>query len=511
MALPFFLFGWRGLMLLNVLAFVVCGALVFALTRRYARKAYTPWLALGAYILCGHSIEYAQGVWPHMLSAALCTGGVLLASRFRDGGPLLLAALAGLLTGLATGVRYQNILVAGCVGLGIGIWARRRLAASAVYLAGVAGPLLANSVFNYLRLGLFNPISKGQGYLTPSAGKLMDNPVVEALAYLWTKIADFSFHPPLGKTLHEYDMMQHPDPDTGAYMLLGRALKKAWLQSSPWILLGLVVMLLAWRLKDSEDRQRRELRAMALVVGCVLCAFAVAGFKRHDGMCFNQRYFLDLVPLAAVALAWAVERYPLKAVGVFLGALAGLILAALPLLLWEPKDNVRQLWLMKVPLLLSGLLLLGWLLSRWSKQPWVLPVMLGACLSWSLVVHLGEDLATSRFLRNFRLRQQQAVAGVLPDAPAAVIAYWGNADSLGPLQIDHDLIIANSWINRGEDLRRLIDDLLSTGRRVFIMPSGMPKEFVDPVTRGRRTRLASREPFLILEVADEAEEEHGRE
>ena len=33
---------------------------------------------------------------------------------------------------------------------------------------------------------------------------------------------------------------------------------------------------------------------------------------------------------------------------------------------------------MKVPLLLSGLLLLGWLLSRWGKQPWILPVMLGA-------------------------------------------------------------------------------------------------------------------------------------
>jgi len=502
MALPLYPFGWRGLVFMNTLAFVLCGALVFAFTRRFAKRPFTPWLALAAYILAGHSIEYAQGVWPHMLSAALCTGSVYLASRVRDGAPLVFAALSGLLAGLATGVRYQNILVAGFVGLGIGIWAQRRLVTGGAYLAGLIGPLLANSVFNHLRLGSWNPISKGSDYLVPSSGKLLGNPIVESLAVLWAKIVDFSFHPPLGNTVHEFETIQHPDPETGAYLLLGIALKKAWLQSSPWILLSLALMMLAWFVNKSDGRQRRELKSMSLIVGGVLGAFAVAGFSRHDGMCFNQRYFLDLVPLAAVALAWAVERYPIRATTLLAGVLSGLLLALFPLLLWEPENGLRQLLLLKLPLVLAGLLFLGWLLSRWAKKTWLLPFFLGACLSWSLVVHVGEDLNASRTLRQFRARQQQAMAEVLPQTPAAAIAYWGNNDALWPLQIDHDLVISNPWINHGRDLRQLIDELLAVGRRVFVMPRGMPKEFVAPLTRGRRVRQASTEPFLILEVAN---------
>src|SRR3712207_8344718 len=36
--------------------------------------------------------------------------------------------------------------------------------------------------------------------------------------------------------------------------------------------------------------------------------FRSAGFVRHDGLCFNQRYFLELTPLVALAFAWAFEE-----------------------------------------------------------------------------------------------------------------------------------------------------------------------------------------------------------
>ena len=43
------------------------------------------WLALGAFALGGYAIEYAQGVWPHMLSAALTSLPEAPALRSRPG------------------------------------------------------------------------------------------------------------------------------------------------------------------------------------------------------------------------------------------------------------------------------------------------------------------------------------------------------------------------------------------------------------------------------------------
>ena len=129
LALPFSWLGWRGLVGLNTLAFLAAAVVVFAFTRRHASAPATPWLAVAAFALGGYSLEYAQGVWPHMLAALLCLGAFVLAARVRDGAPLAVAFAAGLCAGLAAGVRYQNVALAGCVGLGVAIWAPRRLGA----------------------------------------------------------------------------------------------------------------------------------------------------------------------------------------------------------------------------------------------------------------------------------------------------------------------------------------------------------------------------------------------
>jgi hypothetical protein len=45
---------------------------------------------------------------------------------------------------------------------------------------------------------------------------------------------------------------------------------------------------------------RTDLRAISLIIWPTLVLFSLAGYRRNDGICFNQRYFLELVPLAAV-------------------------------------------------------------------------------------------------------------------------------------------------------------------------------------------------------------------
>ncbi len=100
LALPFSFFGWRGLMALNTLAFLATSIMVFAYAQRYSENPETPWIAAAAFAFGGFNLEYAQGVWPQMLSSALCFAGVLAASRVRETGCFLTAACAGLATGL---------------------------------------------------------------------------------------------------------------------------------------------------------------------------------------------------------------------------------------------------------------------------------------------------------------------------------------------------------------------------------------------------------------------------
>src|SRR5262249_6586685 len=196
-ALPFAALGWRGLVLLNTLSFLVVGLLVFRYARAYATTAQAGWLAVSAFALGGYSLEYAQGVWPHMVSAALTTGAAYATSRVRDGRSAGTALAAGLLAGIATGVRYQNIVVAAALGVGLLGWAARRLTVRAAFAAGAAVPLAIAAAITRVRLGVPNPVSKGPGYLPPIVpAKPMGHFVADTAQMLWARVVDFAFSPP---------------------------------------------------------------------------------------------------------------------------------------------------------------------------------------------------------------------------------------------------------------------------------------------------------------------------
>ena len=506
-AYPFSFAGWRGLIALNILSYLLTAALVFLYCARFSRSERTPWVALAVFTLCSFTVEYAQGVWPHMLAVGLCTSAFVAASRARSSAAPWYAGVAGLLAGLAAGVRYQNIAFAGFVGFGLIVWCRRRWLMSSLYAAGAALPAAATTIINHHRLGSWNPFNKGPGYLSVGdvaggTGSLVSRAlhvVSIGLQSTWGRVVDRSAWPAAGEPGSEIARLLPKDPHSGAFLVLG-VVKKAWAQSCPWILLVLVVLVLAWftRLRWTQGRTT-EVRAAAIVVFGVLGSFALFGY-RTEGWAFNQRYLLELTPLASVILAWVTERLQLGSVWVAIGA-AGAAGAVVALLQMPPEGLTRQEWMLKLPVVLGLGLAAAAILSL--KLPrLVVPVslLLGACLAWSAAVHLGVDLYASREHRIRHHRQQEALARVLPSAPAAVFAYWGAKDSIAPLQIDHDLVVADPWIDRGKDAPALTRAFEKAGRRVFVITEGMPRPILQSLTKGHRLRFVAGPPWPILEL-----------
>ena len=469
LALPFSLLGWGGLVALNVLSFLGCALVIFYYSGRHCHKPHTPYLAMATYVLGGYCLEYAQGIWPQALSMLLVTSGFVLASRARAGGPPWLALASGVLMGLATGVRYPNLLSSTAVGLGLLLFAPRRLLASAAFALGFAGPMAACSVMNKLRHGWWNPVSKGPYYFKFVTSKRRISDYREPLHLFWARVVDFTSHPPIGFLRHARRR------GSGGY-LLHDTLKKAVVQNCPWFLTSLLSMLLSWQRASrapasgpaSLDSQvRQELRVMGLAAAAVIGFYAWAGFWRRDGFCFNQRYFLELVPLAAVALAWAVDRMDLRRWHLLAGCLLG-GLVCFGLFRLSPYSTIRQLALLKAPVGLAFVFLFVWLAARrgWLKG-W-LSLLLGICLSWSLVVHVMDDVVGAY---NVRLRRGGGASELLPHLPAgpsAVFTNFPTATSMCPLHLQRDVVVLNVSLDGRKHAPALVRDFLGRGRQVFI-------------------------------------------
>ncbi len=499
-AVPFTYLGWRGLVLLNTAAFAIAAWLVFTLTDRVAKGRAAPWVATGAFALGGYSLEYAQGLWPQMLSVAICLGSVVVAGRARDApGPKagLLAAAAGVFAGVAAGVRYQNVVFAGAVGLGL-LLARRawsaRLASLGAYVAGALAPLLGCSAINHARLGSWNPVSKGGSYLVDgAASQAWAVPFYDPLHVLAAKVVDFSLHPPMTGWL--------PEAGSGAFLVFG-AVKKALLQSSPWFAVAFAALLIAWRGLRSgaagHDPRTTELRAIGIPVGAVIALFATQGFLRLDGIGFNQRYFLEIVPLGAIAFGLALDDHEPRPRAIAVGAIAAAIGAG-AVLAMSPESVARQVLLLKAPLALAAASLAVWIAAR--RAPSLAWGAAGACLAWALAVHVGDDLKASRALRAYNEVRQEELAALVPERFAVfAIDHW--KDPYFPLAIDHDLLVVDPSVDAARDAPVLVGELLGKGMRVFVDVSDVSPGLFERIRGGRSSRAVLPASSRLVELLD---------
>ena len=491
-ALPFSLAGWTGLFLLNIAAWLVTIALVRAAARRAGASQPAAWIGALAFALAGFSLEYAVGVWPHALAACLSVAAFVAALHAAERDRVRWAYAAGLLAGVAAGVRYQHIVTAGLIGLALLTDPVQRLRKAMAYAAGLALPLALCSVVNSLRAGIVSPVSKGRGYVA-LRGLATGASRWDPLRAFGAHVLDFSMqrHIPMWQQIGGHWS------DTGALLLLS-AVKKALLQSAPWVLAVMMAMAAAWLRGEPANPARRVLRAAGIVVAGVLLLFAFAGTDRPDGWCYNARYFFDLIPLAALALALLVERTGMRWRPLAAGAAAGVLGAAIPLAL-SPASAVRQLALMYVPLVLAfaSVLLFAAARRRPRVQRWLAPAT-GVLLGWAAAVHMGDDLPAARARRLANLSKLSSVAALLPDVPVALFAQ--RADALGPLLLERrDLVIASTWPDHGHDAPALVEAFQRAGRRVFVLPD-VPEAELRALSAGRLVRPVGGADSLFVEI-----------
>jgi hypothetical protein len=478
-ALPFSLLGLRGLIGLNTMAYLATVAVVFLIARRFTQEPVAAWVGASAVALGGFTFEYAVGIWPHALSLGLTTGAFAAASLCLGTTIWRPAAVAGLLLGIAAGLRYQNAVLLLAAGTGLFVWSRARLKALPAFAVAASIPLALSALINYIRLDSWNPVSKGPGYLAvvvPGAAGSWGDPFV----MFWSRMVDFSARPPVDWLL----AFSTYDRDTGAFLMLGVTVKKAVLQSAPWALVGGLVLVLAWvRRGPVSVDQRRLLMFLSIPAAALVGVFALAGVGRDDGLSFNQRYLLELLPLAAVALAIGIDGLSVRARPLAMASAIGVVAAAL-VLLWGPisagPDGLvsagRQLLILKVPLGLAVLSSATWVLvSLRRAPPAILAVSLGLCLGWGFSLHMLEDVTASQRLRARNLATTRQLEQVVP-TNSALVTYWGAKDAAIPLVMTLDVIILDTQADEGRDAPKLIQALLAQNRRVFFLESGFPPD-----------------------------------
>jgi hypothetical protein len=127
----------------------------------------------------------------------------------------------------------------------------------------------------------------------------------------------------------------------------------------------------------------------------------------------------------------------------------------------------------------------------------VLGATLGVCLGWGFATHISTDVVVSQFLRRGHADAAQSLAAVVPDH-SALVAYWGNADPVGPILLERDIVVIQPRVDEGEDAPKLIRELLAMHRRVFVREDGFSPQILARVLAGLQiTRTVSQSPDVV--------------
>ena len=491
--------GLRGLALLNVTAFVLTVWMVFRFASRLARSHTAGYWGAAAYALGGYSIEYAQGIWPHALTAASIFASLGLVVHALQRSAIAHAALAGLLVGLATGMRYQNAviavaLLAALVMLGRDV--RRRIVLAGSFALALALPLAASSAINHERLDSWNPISKGRGYLGTVAAPREDK-LSGAAIMTWARIVDYSARPfPRSVGPGAWDWLEL-HPVTGAPLCHG-VVKKSWLQSSPWLALGLVALVaLAWQSRREPGELRDASLTAAAITSAIFGALALGGPPRDDMMGYNQRYLLDLVGPLAVFFGRAMAERPTRARSLAAGGAFGAVIASLVIAIPHAVP-VHSLIILYLPIVVAHVLVASWLSARGSLTRFAGPLAATA-IAWAFVLHVGTDLQASRRIREAAAARAEIAATAIP-REAAVLMFRGSKDFLGALLVDHDLVGLSVDYDAGRTALQLMNVLLARNMPVFVWTETFPQSYLKELLSGRQVRdviLKDDRPVLL--------------
>ncbi|HEY2368439.1 MAG TPA: glycosyltransferase family 39 protein, partial [Polyangiaceae bacterium] len=420
-ALPVRLLGIRGMYLLNALALAAMVPTFYTLARHVMPKR-AALLSTFALPFVVPMFSYALMDLPHLVSAELVLAAILtFASAARRSDPRAAfgsALAAGLLVGLAMGIRLQNVTIAGVLVV-IGFFrARQRWPVTAGQLAGQLVCLAAMAAFNRARFGAANPFSYGTTPLaanvdSENASYFLSSPaIVIGLAFpfavafavrrarfarraelvaMFVALASALAWSPLRNQL--WRMFRSmcvvvvsstafvDEPPSRTFDWLNKTL----LTSAPLLAVGLLGMVRCMVKRSSVVLESAAWSCLAMLAFLSMrdpdpeTAASAIGFFG-----LSPRYLADLFPLFLLLAAWMLRRLRLGRACAVAAAVASVPLLWLFLRTDGDGDPPRAWLLLRGSLVLASALALAYV--AWRARPRLAPllsVLVGACVAYA--------------------------------------------------------------------------------------------------------------------------------
>lgn len=353
-AAPFMaLFGPRGLIWLNLVAFFGSIVLVRLIAQQFAlSRAHASATAM-IFALASYAGGYAFAIWPHCLTLVFVLGAVWAGLRGANSErPEIFIAVSGLVSGIALSVRVDAVVTIFALALWLRLFAGVNRKTIAIFVVSLIPGIVLAALLNDIKFGEFHPLTYGKvgegndfrayaplfallvvGYglllslnlnwLRAQARKLfvqMKSVLSGRLAIAFGSVLAFvtaalivsGASETLGTLIHGvlallFDLQIHPDevghcaikPDAGGIYTFCGLYKRTVLQSMPFVGLALMGIGLIWY---GSTHERRTSALLWLVAGGYVALYAINAW--HGGLAMSMRY---LLPVAACLTILAVK------------------------------------------------------------------------------------------------------------------------------------------------------------------------------------------------------------
>ena len=495
--LPFL--GGRAFILLNALAAVLMLFTVRSICLSQF-KSETVWrIAAGLLVAGTFWLEYAVGVWPHMLSAYFALQAYWFALRhldseregYRD------AILSGLFAGAGMLFRLDAVLAVPAIGLIMVMFAPRFVRSSFFFGAGVLPSLVLASWLNTLKFGTPNPFSYGQsgGNTDLSAhapllaalcvgfaalallrqtgwridrkatiaslvillGALLVIPATNALLLrFWhgfmALVVDIR-----GIVDFHIGVRQGP----GGTLIFWSLVKKSLGQSMPWI--GLAAMVLTSGVQKSD---RRFIATLLTFIATMATPFILLSW--HGGGGSNMRYFLPVLPMLCILCAKLIsDLWPsvpnataFTAAGVWATIILGLAWTFL-----HPSGyaGVQQIISTYVLLATAGAAFMAGIPWAFQQEARRLAIALFGSGFIISMTSAAADFQEAQKRRMMAHGISETVGSVPPGSVVITLPEWGTLRLPG----NGSIVATRDPESRRAD-PQLIFDALDAGRRVYM-------------------------------------------
>jgi 4-amino-4-deoxy-L-arabinose transferase-like glycosyltransferase len=509
LAAPFYMLaGIKGIMFLNTLSSVLTLYLTFRIAKVLFRDEG---LALNAALIFGlatFAAEYAFGIWPHAAGSLFVAGGVYGAvMSLREGQDWRWAALAGLVIGIGVTIRADVAIAAPVLFVWMFVNARRPATTVASFVVALGLGLCMAAWLNYLKFGLFAPITYGRSEGNTSLSSYMayiPYALLGGIMFMglrWRRVQQWMSQkrgwisliiaaivvlllPYTRELVHDVarglyvlivNLEGMPGVDTnpytqkmadGFYLYWGR-LKKTLVQNIPY--LGLLVFSLAGMFRGD----RRSAHALCLLLP-VFWFLPFAAQVWIGGQASNMRYFSPILPLLAIsaAAAWA-EVIPRRKMRFWVMS-AGALLASLGLM-WIWSSRVQSVGFVEAFFVLGGanwfalallIVSVAWLALPKLRQTLGAPIQIGILSGFFLAFMAGYP---------FDVRHAQRTKDVVREQAGNLTYIEHNAHLLAPgwfstyfQLLRPQATLAFPTVDALDEDIRFIEKTLHQGRPVYI-------------------------------------------